>query len=211
MGLREQMDRIYKDVPLETIPWNITEPPQLLVDALQTGKIKPCKVVDLGCGAGNYSVWLAQQGFDVTGIDISEQAIEHAKRHALSEGVSCNFISTDLLGDMTKFNECFNLALDWEVLHHVFPEDRPGFIRNVHQVLVPDGIYISLCFHEDDPSFGGKSKFRDTPMGTKLYFSSEAELRELFTPLFKIDELIKVEIPGKYGSHIANLAWLKRK
>lgn len=77
--IREQMERIYSVVPPANIPWNILDPPELPVKAVETGKIKPCGTADLGCGAGNYGIWLAQQGFEVTGFDISENAIKYAE------------------------------------------------------------------------------------------------------------------------------------
>ena len=211
MDLREQMDKIYRDIPLENIPWNMSEPPRLLVEAVQTGKIKPCKAVDLGCGAGNYSVWLAGWGFDVTGIDFSPQAIAHANELAAHKGVLCRFVAADLLGDLKEYHEVFDLAYDWELLHHIFPDNRPGYIKNVHSLLRPGGVYLSLCFSDKDTSFGGRDKFRTTNLGTVLYFSSEQELRELYAPRFDILELSTVESPGKYGSHMVNIAWMRAR
>ncbi|UCD18224.1 MAG: class I SAM-dependent methyltransferase, partial [Candidatus Zixiibacteriota bacterium] len=167
--------------------------------------------VDLGCGAGNYAVWLAKQGFDVTGIDVSRQAIERARELAAREGVTCRFEVADLLGDVTEFHASFDFAYDWELLHHIFPEDRERYVHNVHSILRPKGIYFSVCFSEKDCEFGGDGKFRKTPLGTELYFSSEKELKELFGPLFNILELNTSEIPGKYKPHMANIAWLERK
>ena len=50
--LKDQMEKIYKDVPPEKIPWNMEAAPDILKNIVKTGKIKPCKVIDLGCGAG---------------------------------------------------------------------------------------------------------------------------------------------------------------
>lgn len=211
MGVRDEMDRIYRDMSLDDIPWNVSTPPVMLVESVGSGKVKPCKAVDLGCGAGNYSVWLAKEGFDVTGLDISEQAIEHARALAGRTGVSARFEAVDLLGDLTRFSGQYDFAFDWEVLHHVFPEDRATYVSNVHSLLRPDGMYFSLCFSERDPGFGGEGKFRTTPLGTTLYFSSEEELRELFEPLFVIDDLHTVEVEGKPVPHLVNAAWLRRK
>jgi hypothetical protein len=47
-------------------------------------------------------------------------------------------------------------------------------------------------------------------MGTTLYFSSEAELRALFSPFFAIQELKTIEIAGKYGSHRTVYALMER-
>ena len=211
MDIREQMDNIYRDIPPEDIPWNLTEPPGLLVDAVRSGQFKPCKAIDLGCGAGNYAVWMAAQGFDVTGIDISEKAITMAREMAAKRKVECRFEVVDLLGDVGKFHSGFDLAYDWELLHHVFPDDRQCYLENVHQLLRPDGRYFSVCFSDRDGAFGGEGKFRKTRLGTILYFSSEDELTGLFKPRFKILELRTVEIPGKYGTHMANVAWLERR
>lgn len=211
MDIRKQMNEIYSDMPLDKIPWNMSDPPALLVDAVKSGKIKPCATVDIGCGAGNYAVWLAQKSFDVTGLDISETAIKHASELAARKDVTCKFIATDLLGDVSDLHDSFDLAIDWEVLHHVFPDDRQKFVDNIHAMLRPSGIYLSVSFSERDSTFQGDGKFRDTPLGTTLYFSSEAELRELFGTKFDILELNTVEIAGKYGSHTVNVAWLQRR
>jgi methyl halide transferase len=211
MDIRRQMDEIYKDMPLDRIPWNLTEPPEMLIKAVESGKIKPCKAVDLGCGAGNYSIWLASHGFDVTGIDISEHAIKHANDLAAEKNVVCDFVAADLLSDLSEYHGKFDLAYDWEVLHHIFPVDRAKYIHNVHDLLKPDAMYLSICFSEKDPDFGGEGKIRKTPLGTELYFSSEEELKELFEPLFHINELTTDEIKGKYGHHLVNAAWLRYK
>ena len=209
-NIREQMDRIYRDVPLASIPWNLEEPPPLLVEAVQTARIKPCQAADLGCGAGNYAVWLAGKGFDVTGFDISREAVERARSLAVSKGVSGRFMVLDLLGDLSDYHERFDFAYDWELLHHIFPEDRRRYVQNVRQLIRPGGTYLSSCFSEADTSFGGKGKYRKTPLGTTLYFSSEDELRNLFEPTFRVQDLSTVEIPGKSGSHMVVVAWLER-
>lgn len=208
--LKQQMDKVYGEMPPEDIPWNMPEPPALLVEAVETGRIKPCQTVDFGCGAGNYAVWLAKQGFDVTGMDISRQAIRIAKQLTIEKGVQCRFVIADLLGDIREYHNSFEFAYDWELLHHISPEDRPAYLKNVYHSLKPAGTYFSVCFSADDPGFGGEGKYRKTPLGTILYFSSEEELGDLYESLFEIIELRTLEIQGKRGPHKVNAAWLKR-
>jgi SAM-dependent methyltransferase len=206
------MEGIYQSLNLEEIPWNIERPPDLLVDLVESRRVLPCRAVDLGCGAGNYAVWLATRGFDVMGVDISPKALELAARLAREKGVSCRFVAADMLGDVTALAAEFDFAYDWEVLHHIFPEDRRRYVANVHRMLRPKALYLSVCFSDqDDPGFGGEGKYRTTPLGTELYFSSERELRELFEPLFRVEELSTVQIAGKSRRHWAVKALLQRK
>jgi 2-polyprenyl-3-methyl-5-hydroxy-6-metoxy-1,4-benzoquinol methylase len=206
-SVREQMDRIYRQVPLEEIPWNLSDPPQVLVDAIETGRISPCKTVDLGCGAGNHALWLAKQGFDVTGLDISREAINIAIEGATRDGVNCSFEVVDIVSSIESLVTDFDFVYEWEVLHHIFPDDRPRYLRNVRALLSTGATYLSVCFNENDPAFGGEGEYRVTPLGTTLYFSSMDELEKLFSTLFKIEDLYTVEVPSKYGSHIVNIAW----
>lgn len=204
------MDSLYQELSLEEIPWNLESPPDALVELVDSGRILPCAVADLGCGAGNYAVWLAGRGFEVTGLDISPKAIELAQQLAIKKDVPCRFLVADLLGNLPELEGSFDFAYDWEVLHHVFPENRVRYIDNVHRLLRQGGRYLSVCFKEDDPSFGQKGKYRTTPLGTTLYFSSEEELRDLFEPLFAVEELCTVEIAGKQSPHLAVKALLMK-
>ncbi len=209
--IQDELDRIYKNIPLREIPWNIETPPDALVELVDCGKVKPCKTVDLGCGAGNYAIYLATRGFDVTGIDISPTAIKIAKENAKKKKVKVNFLVADVLGDMKEVTGTFDFAYDWEMLHHIFPDKREKYIKNVHRILNPGGRYLSVCFSEKDPEFGGLGKYRETTLGTLLYFSSEDELRKLLEPYFNIIELKTIEVKAKFAFHIANYAFMERK
>ena len=205
------IDNIYQRVPLDKIPWNIETPPDALVELVKNGKVKPCRTIDLGCGAGNYAVYLAGLGFDVMGVDSSPTAIRFAREKAERLGVACSFVVTDLLGDLHEVKGTFDFGYDWELLHHIMPGDRETYVKNVASLLNRGATYLSVCFSEEDPQFGGRGKTRETPIGTVLYFSSESEIRELFSPYFSLKELRTIEVSGKYGSHKAIYALSERR
>jgi SAM-dependent methyltransferase len=211
MNLKDKMQQIYSNAPADNIPWNITHPPKQLVDLVECGKVTPCSAVDLGCGTGNYAIWLAKKGFQVTGIDFSEMAIELASKQAERENVKCKFQVGDLTDTDFKSNATYEFAYDWELLHHVFPDDRDTYIHNVVKILQKGASYFSVCFSEKDPDFGGEGKYRTTPMETKLYFSSEKEIEQLLGAHFEIEDLTTTEIAGKYGPHIAVVAFAYKK
>lgn len=202
------MEKIYKNMAIDDIPWNFKTPPDVLENLVRTGKIAPCKTIDLGCGTGNYAIYLAGEGFDVTAVDISSSAIKIAKNNASQKGIDCNFIVADILGDLKQIQSTFNFAYDWELLHHIFPSDREKYIRDVYRLLNPGGQYLSVCFSEENLQFGRVGKFRKTPLETVLYFSSENELRVLYESFFKIEELKTIEIKGKFSPHKAIYAFM---
>jgi len=209
--IRDEMEKIYGETPPEEIPWNMEAPPKALVDLIDTGQVQPCKALDMGCGAGNYAIYLAGLGFDVTGVDISPSAIALAEANAKRKEVTCRFVAADVLGGLAEITETFEFAYDWSLLHHVFPENRRQYVETVHRLLVPGGKYLSVCFSEKDAGFGGAGKVRRTPLDTVLYFSSEGELRDLFDPNFDVMALETVQVEGKREPHLMNWCFMEKK
>ncbi|MHC4913504.1 MAG: class I SAM-dependent methyltransferase [Planctomycetota bacterium] len=205
-----RFDDIYKDMSLDDIPWNLETPPDLLVELVDTGKVGPCKAIDLGCGAGNYVIYLAARGFDVTGVDFSPTAIKIAKENAKTRGVECSFLIVDAIDGLNKINQTWDFAYGWGLLHHIFPDQRQKYVENVYRILNPKGKYLSLCFSEKDTGFEGSGKYRKTDVGSVIYFSSEDELRKLFETHFQIIDLRTVQISGKFESHIFNYAFMEK-
>ena len=211
------MDEIYRTVPIEEIPWIKNCPSGGLVKFVEGelgsgGSVKPRKTIVLGCGTGTNAIYLAEQGFEVTGVDISPTAIELAKKNAQMRGVNCTFVSADIRNDLSDIvgNE-FGFVLTWQVLHHIFPEHRKAFVKNVHGLLETGSTFLSVCFSEKNRNFGGVGKIRRSSLGTDLYFSSENELRELFGQMFRIMELKTMEIPGKPEPHDVIFSFMKKK
>lgn len=212
MGTTEQkhIDYIYKNMSLDEIPWNVETPPDLLVELVDAGKVKSCRAIDLGCGAGNHAVYLAGRGFEVTGVDISPTAIKIAKENAQRKGVNCNFLVTDVVEGLDGLRQTWQFAYGWGLLHHISPEQRQKYVENVARILDPEAKYLSVSFSEKDTGFGGAGKRRQSHLGTILYFSSEAELTELFETNFRIIDLQTVQISGKFESHIFNYVFMER-
>ena len=109
---RAEIDKIYRNMNLQSIPWNVEAPPDALIELVKSSKVKPCKTIDLGCGAGNYAVYLASIGFEVIGVDISPTAIKLSKENAKRKGVKSSFIVADVLGNLDEVAETFELEVD---------------------------------------------------------------------------------------------------
>ena len=60
------------------LPWDTGEPEPLLVEFVTSGRVQPTLTLEIGAGTGTNSLWLAERGFDVLGIDIALLAVERA-------------------------------------------------------------------------------------------------------------------------------------
>jgi len=73
-----------------------TEPNQFLVEEVRD--LPPGRALDVACGEGRNAVWLAQQGWHVTGVDFSSVALEKARHHAKAHDIEVGWIEADLNG-----------------------------------------------------------------------------------------------------------------
>lgn len=195
------MENIYKNMGLEKIPWNMTQPPDLIKDFISDHIGENGSIIELGCGAGNYVIYFSERGYRTAGVDFCKTAIGFARDKAKKKGLDCSFFVADVVSDISVVHDMYDLIFDWELLHHIFPEHREKYLENVKCLLKQGGYYLSVCFSEDNKQFGGKGKYRKTPLDTELYFSSEDEMYNLFKKRFEIIHLSTEDIEGKFAPH----------
>ena len=140
-----EWDKYYRRYPLEELGWELGKPRPLLVEYMEKGLLPKGKALDLCCGAATNTVYLAQNGLEVTGIDISKTAIEIAKKKAHQAKVHISFISESFI-DLSFSDGEFDFVFDMGCFHHVEVEERAKFIAGVHRVLRESGVYMLTCF-----------------------------------------------------------------
>src|SRR5260370_28503524 len=90
----EHWDKRYRE---GESPWDTGQPSGELVRLVREEGIALCRALELGCGTGTNAVWLAQQGFDMTAVDLAPLALERAEARARAAGVKVRFVAASVL------------------------------------------------------------------------------------------------------------------
>lgn len=128
-------------------PWEESTPSYNLKDLLNQYTQKGQTLLDIGCGLGSNARWLAGLGYQVTAIDISEIAIEQARKS--HQNVSdLSFECIDFLKSPIK--QTFDIIFDKGVLHSFSDvESHSQFAQQVAAYLKPKGIWINISGNAD--------------------------------------------------------------
>jgi cyclopropane fatty-acyl-phospholipid synthase-like methyltransferase len=100
------------------------------------------KVLDLGCGRGRHSINLYEKGYKVTGIDLSEQAIETAREKAANQGLDgLSFKVCDMRNPLPEtFDAIVNLFTTFG--YFLSDEENASVFDSVRKMLKPGGIFV---------------------------------------------------------------------
>jgi SAM-dependent methyltransferase len=184
-------ENLYKSQRVETMPWYNENFDFDLEKELDERKIiiinnnsdDSKTFLDLGTGPATQAIWLAKRGYKVIGSDLSEAAINRARKiYANEENV--NFIVDDILNSKFKDNE-FDYIFDRGCFHVLLPADRQKYISKIKQILKKDnGILFLKCFSDKEPRQEGPYKF------------SAEQIRDLFGESFRIDSIKETVYQG---------------
>lgn len=131
-------------------PWDVGRPDFNLIQVVNTRPIKPCKALDLGCGTGDNSIWLAQKNFTVIGIDTSEIALKKATEKAAQAKVKCTFRLVNFLASSIA-EAPFGFILDRGCFHSFSSdEERKHFASHIAAHLEEDGWWLSILGNADE-------------------------------------------------------------
>lgn len=130
--------------------WDIDRPDFNLTKIVTQHPIAPCKALEIGCGTGNNSIWLAQQNFLVTATDIAKTALQEARQKAAKANIDCNFVTANFLKQRIN-GAPFAFVFD-RGCFHVFdsPQERRNFTENVAAHLNPGGLWLTIAGNADD-------------------------------------------------------------
>lgn len=187
---KEWWDNFYSD-KAKPIPFFKNIPDENLTSYFNRGLIKPGRALDIGCGNGRNSFYLAQKGMEVYGVDFSKTSIDWAKQTAKGESKKVNFLCESIF-DFQDKPESFDFIYDSGCLHHIKPHRRTQYLKTILKYLKPEGYFGMICFNlEGGANISDYDVYRDKSMNGGLGFS-EYKLKAILEPYFEIIELRKM-------------------
>ncbi len=161
-------------------PWD-TGAREELLSLVESGSVRPGRAIDLGCGTGANALYLARKGFDVTGVDYAEAAIEKARARATEAGTQVNFIVDDLT-NLRHVSGPFDFLLDYGVLDDLRPHQREPYLRSMLPLTRAGSHYLLWGFEYPVRWWEKYVPFYDVP-----FLPGEIEHR--FGQYFEIEKL----------------------
>jgi 2-polyprenyl-3-methyl-5-hydroxy-6-metoxy-1,4-benzoquinol methylase len=139
---KKTFDQVYSYADhYSKLPWAHDHPSRFL-DEIAAAATAPGSVLDIGCGGGTDSVYMASQGWAVTALDFVSKALEMTAARAAEQGLSLTTIEADI----TTWEPVgqFDLVLDHGLLHNMDPVRYPAYRERVMQSIAPGGHLVIL-------------------------------------------------------------------
>jgi SAM-dependent methyltransferase len=163
-------DQLYQD---KFTPWDVKRPDSHLAQIVSTVPIKPCKALELGCGTGTNAIWLAQQGFDVTAMDLSKTALDQARK---KDGADrCVFVLADFFEAPLPGTD-FGFVFDLGCLHGFSdPEHRDMLAQRIAGCLRDGGYWLNISSSTDGPALcPSRISAREITTAVEPYFEIQS-------------------------------------
>ncbi len=98
------------------------------------------RVIDLGCGSGRHVVYLAQQGFRMTGLDNSPTALGMTREWAAAEGLAAGLVRADMRLPLPFASAAFDALVTTQVIHHALLATVRSTAAEIGRVVRPGGM-----------------------------------------------------------------------
>jgi len=118
----------------------IKEPNRLLVSTV--AGVKPGAALDVAMGQGRNALYLASQGWQVTGVDIADEGIRQAKAAAAERGLALNAVLTNI--DEYDFG-----TARWDLVTMIYAGSSMKWIDRIKPSLKPGGLFVFEFFYKD--------------------------------------------------------------
>jgi ubiquinone/menaquinone biosynthesis C-methylase UbiE len=119
------------------------EPDELVVNFIKLlKKRKAGKILDLGCGAGRHIAYIAAQGFEVYGLDVSETGLKKTRERLKKRNLEAFLVKCDM--KLLPFmDSCFSAMICLNTIYHQRRDEIQQTISEVHRTLNKNGLLLA--------------------------------------------------------------------
>lgn len=135
---------MFEGAPAAGVPWDIRDAQPRIKELAAYGALRGA-ILDIGCGLGENSIYLTQQGLSVTGLDFSPSAIEQAKQRAAAAGVTVDLHVADAT-KLDGWDAQFDTVIDSAVYHCFDHEGHRQYASALHRTTRPGARWFIACF-----------------------------------------------------------------
>lgn len=148
-------------------PWDTGSPAEELVRLIDNGAVRPCEVLDIGCGTGANAVFLAKRRFDVTAVDVSPLAIERARVRCERENALVRFVCGSVF-DFSKSSDKFDFILDVGFYHFIRQVDLQKYLDTLWWLTKPGTSCLVLAGAPSEPADNGPPQVSEDDLRFEL-------------------------------------------
>jgi SAM-dependent methyltransferase len=181
-------------------PWDSGVTPPEVVAFVDSDRARG-RALDLGCGTGTNSVYLAQHGFAVVGVDFSPKAIATAREKARRAGAAVDLHVADVTR-LDFLHEPFDLILDLGCFHSIDAQGRVRYAQNVARLTRVGGMFMLYAFSprpSDKP--GHLIRIRNVGIAPE-------QVQQTFAPHFAAE---RIEHGADRGDRVSAWYWFRRQ
>ncbi len=176
----------------EKAPWDIGKVQSALQYYIIFREPKKGRCLEVGCGTGDLSIYLAKRGLEVIGIDFIQKPIDAAKAKAIAENIDIKFEVRDAF-ELDYDANMFDYIFDGGFLHNLTDEYIEKFERIAFKLLKPDGHYI-VCGVSHSQGYPGPREIADSAL--HKYFGKRWIIQEIYEVSFENHLNGPEEVPG---------------
>jgi SAM-dependent methyltransferase len=173
-------------------PFFGNEPDENLVVWVEGRQVQAGVALDIGCGNGRNTIYLAQHGFNAAGVDLSGQAVAWATERAQEQNTNVRFTCGSIFDNAPSLKSQ-DFIYDSGCFHHIPPHRRSGYAELISLALRPGGHFGLVCFGPEGGSgYSDEQVYECGTLGGGLGYS-EGRLREFWNPHLQVLELRRMQ------------------